>query len=142
MADSMSAAVVPGAKLLPNTTNGPGAVPLMVIPLLRSEACPLSGSSAEAMRLSFVRCLFADTGRVGVKDRGGARELLFEGLGFDDAEAERWEGTNTEALTTMIDRAGSWQHIGEKAYLCNPDSTCKTSVRRLFLAAESRARCT
>lgn len=89
MADSMSADVVPGAKLLPNTTNGPGAVPLMVIPLLRTEACPLSGSRAEMMRFSFGWRLLADAGRVGVKERGGASELLFDDLGLNVAEAER-----------------------------------------------------
>lgn len=87
MADSISADVVPGAKLLPNTTNGPEAVPLMLIPLLRTEACPLSGSRAEAIRSSFGRRLLADAGRVGA--RGGAREL-FDGFGLNVAEAERY----------------------------------------------------
>lgn len=88
MADSISADVVPGAKLLANTTNGPGAVPLMLMPLLRTEACPLSGSRAETMRSSFGRRLLADAGRVGA--RGGARELLLDGFGLNVAEAERY----------------------------------------------------
>lgn len=44
-ADWISAAVVPGAKLLPITTNGPEPAPLIEIPmpLLRTVACPFSG---------------------------------------------------------------------------------------------------
>lgn len=61
----MSAAVVPGAKLLPKTTNGPEPAPLMVMPtsLSRMFACPFSGRRAAMRRSSFGRRLFTEAGR-------------------------------------------------------------------------------
>lgn len=53
MADWISAAVVPGAKLLPTTVNGPELVPLMEIPpgFPQTVACPFVSLRAAARRL-------------------------------------------------------------------------------------------
>lgn len=66
IADSMSAAVVPGAKLLACTMNGP-AVPLMDIPASppRMFACPVSCVIADEMRFSLACLAAADAGLVG-----------------------------------------------------------------------------
>lgn len=58
IADSMSAAVVPGAKLLPTTRYGPGAVPRMVI------------SSSSGPTLSWARCKAFSLGFNGAAFRG------------------------------------------------------------------------
>jgi hypothetical protein len=91
MADWMSAAVVPGAKLLPITTNGPELAPLMEMPTgpSRTVACPLAGCSAESKRFSSGRRLFGGfavdcAGRVGAD---GARVFFF---GLIEADAERY----------------------------------------------------
>lgn len=95
-ADWMSAAVVPGAKLLPMTTNGPELAPLMLIPppeLSRIVDCPFVGLRAEIKRFSSGRRLFLDLEREAFEGAGGAADtagLLFGfGFGFELVDAER-----------------------------------------------------
>ena len=56
IADSMSAAVVPGAKLLPTTRYGPGAVPRMLIS--PSSVPTLSWARCRAFPLGFNGAVF------------------------------------------------------------------------------------
>ena len=84
----MSAAVVPGAKLLPTTVKGPEA-PLIEIPaeLSRTVACPTVLLRAAARRLLSARRPFAGRncdplGPVGAETGG----WLFRVLEFVDAE--------------------------------------------------------
>ena len=72
IADSMSAAVVPGAKLLPMTTYGP-AVPLILISSPgRLGATPLRGDwdTAVSKRRSFLTCRERGFSRGGRTTRG------------------------------------------------------------------------
>jgi hypothetical protein len=93
-ADWMSAAEVPGAKLLPTTTNGPEA-PLMESPLMgcRIVACAFPDSSALRRRSALCCFLFAGFARVRadatVAGAGFGLGLLVW-FGRKDAEAERF----------------------------------------------------
>jgi hypothetical protein len=89
-ADWMSAAVVPGAKLLPITTKGPELAPRIVRPtgLSRTVDCPLAGLRAERRRASSGRRL----ARLGCEfaARTGADCVRRFFVVFDVAEAEGW----------------------------------------------------
>jgi len=92
----MSAAVVPGAKLLPMTMNGPELAPLILIPpeLSRIVDCPFAGLRAEIKRSSFGRRLFAGLDRGAFEGAGGAADtaglLLFGfAFGLELVDAER-----------------------------------------------------
>lgn len=98
----MSAAVVPGAKLLPTTTKGPDA-PLMDKPVLGSRILAwliLPDSMADNRRSGLARRFWA--GLVGFEGLleglvGGLPEGLPEGLGCDRAGAGA-AGTGLAAL--------------------------------------------
>lgn len=93
-ADWMSAAVVPGAKLLPTMTKGPELAPLIDSPpvLSRTVDCPFAGSSAVIRRSSSGRRRLAFLARGPFGAAGGAAEttgLLLVLFGFTGVGAER-----------------------------------------------------
>lgn len=96
-ADWISAAVVPGAKLLPTMTKGPELAPLIDRPpvLSRTVDCPFAGLSAVSRRSSSGRRRFAFLARGPLGAAGGAAEttglllLLLFFFGFAGVGAER-----------------------------------------------------
>jgi hypothetical protein len=108
IADSISAAVVPGAKLFPNTTHGPGAVPLMAIPapLFRIVLCPPSGRRADTRRSSFEWRLLAEDGRDRKEVLLNCEEGLLAGLVLKLADAERWTKTKKAKCQTAGNNPG------------------------------------
>jgi hypothetical protein len=89
IADWISAAVVPGAKLLPITTKDPDPAPRIVIPtgLSRTVDCPLAGLSAERRRSSSGRRLVARFGcEFAARTGAGCVRGFF--VVFDVADAE------------------------------------------------------
>lgn len=104
-ADWMSAAVVPGAKLLPTITKGPELAPLMAIPpaLSRMVDCPLAGLRAVIKRSSSGRRLFAGRERGAFGAVGGAADTtgLFL-FGFELVDAERWTPRQQQMISMAI----------------------------------------